>query len=240
MLLVLLLVIVPAVSLWTMPSASALGCDTETLWRAEGPYSLQGFTSVANTSVVYDYILTLKPGTEAIMKFAFKYDTPPIMGVTLRPAAGVLGAGTIDPVPSWLSVFFGPGVAVVPDNGILNVTAVLRVSNDAPPNASTSLMLYGEPQDDDYDRSHCQYAPLDLMLKVAPKNASSETATRNVTITTTLTSVTTATTKEQVTEPSTYAWALSATVAAVVLAVVLLLQRRSRTHLAEDADIANR
>lgn len=59
--------------------------------------------------------------------------------------------------------------------------------------------------------------------------------------TTTLTSTTTVTTStEKIADPSTYAWAVGATVAAVVLAVVLLLQRRSRTHLAEDADIANR
>lgn len=37
----------------------------------------------------------------------------------------------------------------------------------------------------------------------------------------------TSTTTERVTDPSTYAWAVSATVAAVVLAVVLLIQRRS-------------
>lgn len=44
----------------------------------------------------------------------------------------------------------------------------------------------------------------------------------------TSTTTTTVTTTEIVADPSTYAWAVSATVAAVVLAVVLVLQRRSR------------
>ena len=45
------------------------------------------------------------------------------------------------------------------------------------------------------------------------------------TLSTMFTSAVTTTSMEMVTDPSTYAWALSATVAAVVLAVVLLLQR---------------
>ncbi len=209
-------------------------------WGAEGPYLslLRGFKSIEQSpgSQVNGgayYIFTVNPGEEASMNFAFRVDfgPPAITNLTLRPVAGAPLPSAVNPVPSWLSVFFGPNIVVVPDTGGVNVTAILKVSRDAPL-GTYELIFYGEPQNfDDWEKTHCQYAPLNFALKVAPENASgiiTQSTTITATTAITSTSTTTATSIHAVNETTTtYAWAISAMLATIVLAAVLLLRIRS-------------
>lgn len=233
----LLLSGIPIILISNVPPVSALGCyPSMGDWGAEGPYSssLRGFTNVergqgSQVNGGAYYIYTVNPGEEASMKFAFKVDyfgRPAISNLTLRPVAGAPAPSAVNSVLSWLSVFFGPSVVVVPDTGGVNVTAVLKVSKDAPL-GTYPLMFYGEPQNfDDWEKTHCQYAPLNFALRIAPENANGTvTQSTTITATTTLTSTTTVTTTERVAEPSTYAWAVGATVVAAVLAIVALRRR---------------
>lgn len=236
---VVLLLLLSGISLLfsNLQPASALGCYSGMDWLAEGPYpsSAQGFVSVENMTVnklnsnrVYS-IFTVEPGTEAKVKFSY-FETAPgatIINFTLKPVVDMRDPSTAA-TQSWLNIAFEPSVVVVPVEGSVNITMTLKVSKDAPLGNYT-VKTYGERQDsDEYERTQCPYAPLEFPLRVVQGKNATETITQRTTVTetTTLTTTTTATSSETIVDPSILAWAIGATVVAVVLAVVLLLERR--------------
>ncbi len=216
-----------------LPTAYALGCTPAIgEFKSEGPYplSLQGFAGIGSTVVDGRMVnvLTVTPASNSSFKYAYSQDSPEQWGFAIRLV--VMSA------PAWLNASFEPSSVVFQPKEPVNVTVTFHINKDAPP-GDYSLMLAGE-YGDQFDITYCPYAPLNVILRVSPEKPATVTTTQVVlttatstitkTSTETFTEASTVTSIERNTDPSTYAWALSATGAAMVLALVLLLQRRSR------------
>ncbi len=226
-----------------LPAAYALGCSPNIgEFVSEGPYSssLQGFVGVGNTVVdnqMYN-VLTVEPGSVASFKYAYSNVFQHPWDFTIQPA---IKRGTTTPgeglqwvqsAPSWIEATFDPSAFVIPKGGI-NVTVTFHISKDAPPGIY-ELMIAGQAGDS-FDLMYCPYAPLTFILKISSERPATVTATQIVssTVTSTITrtsteiftEASTRTSVERITEPNTITWALGATVAAAVLAVVLLLRK---------------
>jgi len=142
--------------------------------------------------------------------------------------------------PSWANVTITPNLFTgITKKGYYNSTMTLKIAQDAPEgltsivvnaNAIQIMITDGSRSIDDRLEGR---GDITLNITAPPARI---TTTKTTTITSTLrsevtrtsisTTTLTNTTTELVSDPSTYVWAVSATVAAAILAAVLLLQRR--------------
>lgn len=230
---ILLLVALPLMSSSVLPNVYALGCSPHIgEFVSEGPYasSLQGFTGISSKVVDRQTmtILTVRPGSVASFKYAYSQPLSGQWDFAVKPV--------VKYAPAWLDASFEPNSVIFQPKGQVNVTVTFHISKDAP-SGDRELMLAGE-FGDFFDITNCPYAPLTFILRVSPEKPTTITTTHVVlttissTITETSTEIfteaSTITSIEKVTDPSTSIWALSATVAAIVLVAALILQRRTK------------
>jgi len=231
-----LLIAMPLMSSSVLPTTYALGCSPNIgEFISEGPYasSLQGFTGVSSIVVEKQMInvLMVRPGSVASFKYAYSQALPDRWDFSILL---VVRSESALSAPSWLNASFEPSSVVFQPRELVNVTVTFHISKDAPP-GDYKLMLAGE-FGDQFDLAYCPYAPLNFILRVSPEKPATVTTTQVVstTATSTMTKTSTAifteastiTSIERAPDPSTYAWAVGATVIASVFALVILSKRK--------------
>ncbi len=148
----------------------------------------------------------------------------------------------VDP-PQGVTAVFNPDNRVFTKEGVFNSSMTVKVAADAPQGkqiikvrGAGSAFAASDPTTPQRIDS-TNYVTINITASSTKTTTTTTTTTSTTTVTrgyienqsvTTLilTNTTTVTTTEGATDPSTYAWAVSATVAAIILAVILLLSRR--------------
>lgn len=206
-----------------MPLASALGCFPDEFFKFEGPFNVAGDVKQDGAVQTRDgtlQVFVMNPGGSASINYQYFYwNTIYIFNATIKPIVQLVQSGRDVPeLPPWLNIYTSPETVLQPGRRV-NITATLNVRDDAPA-VDYQIDTYGEIS------PGCGYGSGMFMLRVEPKPE-----TKTTTITTTITQVSTATTTqvEKVTDPLTYAWAVGATVAAVVLAAIVVVLPRRKT-----------
>jgi hypothetical protein len=145
----------------------------------------------------------------------------------------------VELAPSWLNITLDPNpLTHITKGDLYNSTMTVRIAEDAPKGYSKIIVHANATlfESDGANRVYRLEATNGISLNITalPVRTTTVTTTETAkttqtqTVTSTQTTTITNTTTERGTDPSTYAWAVSATVAVVILAVVLLRQRRTK------------
>ncbi len=143
---------------------------------------------------------------------------------------------TVANLPNTVSVRFNPNQVFIPASGDANTIMMVMGSPDTPKGNFTltlkllppSTRIVGNDSSVTVPIGPCIGNPSVKNITTTTTTTTTVVYTSTVTSVSAITSVSMAVTTERVTDPSTYAWAVSATVATVMLAVVLMLQRRTK------------
>ena len=230
----LLILLASALFLSEMPHVSAIGCAPVGDLQSEGPYlsSIQGFVrlgSIEKENILY-FVITVEPGSVFNMNFSYTNGHVPSTLMKLIPVI-TLDQPVQGSLPSWLNVSIKPNVAIIlPGIGRANVTATFKVDKNAPFGEYWFRFEGVFTDTDEWDRTNCHYAQLFFLVRVSSEKKFTTTITSTITTTLPTTTTSTITTRlgEQVTDPSTYAWAVGATVIAAVFAMILLRKKTSQ------------
>lgn len=240
LLILLLLLIIPSFS----GIAMAIGPPPQLPWEIGEPFSPVGF-AVASQPLGkgMGYEFTMLNGTSASVTIQVKPTTyaefPLNLNFSMRAVAvtAIYGQRISTGLRNVSAILSPDSITLKNVSDRANVTITFTARKDA------TDTLYGiDFGIDSGPGISSSFGPV-FYLRVNPAHitwtgttttaATTTTATTittvisTTTVSTTLTNTITTTSTEQVTEPSTYGWAISATVATVVLAVILLVQRRT-------------